>query len=125
MVNKKFIRLDGDNIGDKIELSLLNEEYIKAQSIHNKVQSSLKLIRNKINENAKMEIIMFGSDDILFYVEMDFDYINFLEQIMKDFFKETNCTISIGIGNTIINSIYNLRKAKLSGKNKIEEEPIH
>jgi hypothetical protein len=118
----KFIRLDGDNIGDKIELALMNEDFKAAQSIHNKVQTSLEIIRRKIMENNKMEILMYGSDDILFCVDEDYDYIGFLKQIMKEFSNETNFTISIGIGNSIFDSINNLRKAKLSGKNKIEED---
>lgn len=122
MSKKRFIRLDGDNIGDKIEFSLLNENFLKAQSIHNKVQNSLKKIRIKIEENPLMELLMFGSDDILFSVNIDYKYETFLKEIRIDFLRETGCTMSIGIGKTIINSIYNLRRAKLSGKDKIEKE---
>ena len=121
MIERKYIRLDGDKIGDKIELSLLNEDFDKAQNIHDKVQNSLQVIRDKIKRNSKMEILMYGSDDILFWADKDFKYREFLNQIKNEFFEDTNCTLSIGVGNTIISSINNLRRAKLSGRNKIEE----
>jgi len=122
MSEGKFIRIDGDNIGDKIEFSLLNEDYEEAQNLHHAVQNSLSKIVEKIKQNPYMKILMYGSDDVLFFVSKDFDYRQFLEKIREDFFHETKCTLSIGIGNTMIHSINNLRRAKLSGKNKIEEE---
>lgn len=122
MIKKKFIRLDGDNIGDKIELCLLNENYKEAQQIHFVIQNSLLKIRDKIELVDSIEILMYGADDILFsMLEEDYN-IDLLIEIREKFHKLSGFTLSIGVGNTILQAMNNLHKAKLLGKNLIVDE---
>ncbi len=119
MRTKTYIRLDADNVGDSIELSLLNENLNDSQEIHNKVQEGIKLILEMLNEKKGVSVLMVGCDDVLFSInEEQFD-INFLENIRKTFENKSGFTLSMGVGNTVQKALQNLRIAKISGKNKI------
>ena len=116
-----YIRLDGDNIGDKIELSLLKGDFQLAKQIHESIQKSLKAIKNKIESQQKYNILMNGCDDILFSTDKVEYNVVFLEELMIDFFSLSKCTLSIGVGRSIAEAMHNLKIAKLSGKNMIIE----
>ena len=119
MNEKIYIRLDVDNVGEKIELNLLNNEFEKAQDIHDCIQLNIRKTLEKIKEFSSKSLLMVGCDDILFSInKIDFD-INFFESLRKNFHTQTGLTISIGIGITVQDSLFNLRIAKLSGKNKM------
>lgn len=115
----KFIRLDADSIGDKIELALLNGDISLANKIHNSVQEGIHLLKKTIQENPNFSILMIGCDDILFCSESDSAILSELENLKTLFYKETNSTLSIGVANSLQGAILNLRKAKLMGKNQI------
>lgn len=119
MTKQLFIRLDVDNAGDSIELALLNSDYINAQNIHNRIQNNIDLVFKKLQDNNSVTILMKGCDDILFSInEENYDY-TFLKNLKNEFNLHSNFTLSIGIGDSINESMLNLRKAKISGKNKI------
>lgn len=120
-MKQKFIRLDADNVGDKIELSLLNNDIAKAKSIHNSIRESMKTLLEKITNQGDMEIIMVGCDDILIKMEASNYKKSFLEELMIIFNGISDCTISVGVGNNLHEALLNLNKAKLSGKNIIIE----
>lgn len=122
-MNKKiYIRFDVDNVGESIELNLLNNEYKKAQDIHDRIQINLNNILEQIRKFPSLALIMKGCDDILFSInKVEFD-LEYFETLRKHFYDETGFTISIGIGPSVSEALFNLRIAKLSGKNKIITE---
>jgi len=122
MENKLFIRLDADNIGDGIELALLNENPTEAQSIHNKVQIGMQTLINMINSIEGNEILLVGSDDILFSSKESILHLKLIEDLRNEFYRTTMFTLSIGVGLTISSALTNLMRAKLSGKDKIVQE---
>lgn len=113
---KKYIRLDADNVGDKIELALLQNNIETANKIHSSVQSGIAKIKNIILE-SNGEILMAGCDDILFIYSLK--SMDFLDNIRNMFEMETGFTLSIGFGNNLAESLESLKIAKLSGKNQI------
>ncbi len=118
MINQIYVRMDADNIGNKIELHLLNEDFKKAQLIHNNVQSAMLKIRDRITKEGGV-IIMFGCDDILFSI-VETDYSLVMIEGVKNMFKSiTNNTLSVGVGRKPLEALQNLRRAKLLGKNTI------
>lgn len=117
----KFIRLDADNIGDKIELELLLGNTSKAQEIHNSVQAALHSIREKLVQKIGVEILMYGSDDILLRFNLKHYDLNIIEEIRHLFYQLTSFTLSVGIGDTLQQALIGLTQAKLSGKNQIVE----
>ncbi len=119
MDNEIFIRLDADNIGDAIELSLLNDNIIMAKHIHQNVQSGINTLIEKISNNGNYTILMQGCDDILFKVDKEDYSESFIMELKLIFFSVSEYTISIGVATSIQEVLINLRKAKLGGKNKI------
>jgi hypothetical protein len=122
MTKTAFIRLDGDNIGDAIELALLNENYVQAQQIHDIIQSGINHLSNLIQLRESAKILLIGSDDILFSAQNTNDLSDFVERLRIEFKKLTKFSISIGIGDTITYSLLNLKKAKLSGRDQTISE---
>lgn len=121
MNNLIYIRLDVDNVGDQIELSLLKNEIEKAKNIHSKIQDSIVKLTAFIESDKQNKLIMIGCDDILFTTSInDYNYKK-LEYLSAYFFEISNFTLSIGVGNTIPEAMHNLKLAKLSGKNRIIE----
>jgi hypothetical protein len=118
---EKFIRMDADGVGDKIELALLDDDIALAKAIHNAIRRSMRALIHRINTANDMEIIMVGCDDILIRMEAEHYRRNFLVTLMRLFNDTSGCTISIGVGSDLQEALLNLSKAKLSGKNKIVE----
>jgi hypothetical protein len=117
-----FIRLDADNIGDAIELSLINNDINTATIIHNKIQSGILSMEKQIAEYKNCTILMKGCDDILFKIQKEQYSEALLSDLREMFYKLTGYTISIGVAYSLKNALINLRKAKLKGKNLIVSE---
>jgi hypothetical protein len=113
--------LDADNVGDKIELALLDNDVVRARTIHDSVRESMRALSSRIEARDRTAIIMVGCDDILLRTDSEADLRAFLENLMRTFAEISGCTISIGIGHTLMECLMNLNKAKLGGKNRIVE----
>jgi hypothetical protein len=114
-----FVRLDADNIGDAIELSLINSDISRAKSIHQKVQSGIKSIEKQLIENDYCTVLMKGCDDILFKIKIEHFSESLLIELKEEFLNHSGYSLSIGIAYSLEGALINLRKAKLSGKNII------
>lgn len=124
MTNQIYVRLDGDNIGDSIELSLLTDRISDAQRFHNNVQEGIKNVLTSIEINRHCSVLMVGCDDIFFAIKGMNDRIDFLKDLQSSFYIKTGFTLSMGIGLTMKDALLNLKIAKLSGKNKIVDGTI-
>ncbi|MES2239305.1 MAG: mCpol domain-containing protein [Bacteroidota bacterium] len=114
-----YIRIDCDNVGDKIEFALYNNDPNTAQLISDSIKDGIKWMIKEISGMINGEVLLIGSDDILYATQDNFLDLTKLENLRIDFFKRTNITLSIGIGNSIENALINIKIAKISGKNKI------
>lgn len=114
-----FIRIDCDNVGDKIELALYNNDPQKAQKISDLIKDNIMWLIKELTLKLNAKILLIGSDDILCEISGEFYNLEELEKIRLKFCEKANITLSIGIGNSIITSLINLNIAKISGKNKI------
>jgi hypothetical protein len=122
MNEKIYIRFDVDNVGENIELNLLNKHYNKAQDIHDCIQLNMRETLKELRNFSSLSLLMIGCDDILFSInKIEFD-LDFFDNLKEQFYTKTGFTISIGIGNSMLEALFNLRVAKLSGKNKIITE---
>lgn len=114
-----FVRLDADNIGDAIELSLINNDISRAKLIHQKVQFGIRKIEKQLNENEYCTVLMKGCDDILFQIKKEDNSKGILLELKEKFLELTGYTLSIGVAYSLEGALLNLRKAKLNGKNMI------
>ncbi|RKS03587.1 mCpol domain-containing protein [Flavobacterium sp. 102] len=114
-----YIRIDCDNVGDKIEFALYNDDPETAQKISDSIKINIKWLIDNMNQISKGKVLLIGSDDILFETNEEFFNIQKLENLRQEFFMKTNITLSIGVGISIIDALTNLNIAKISGKNRI------
>lgn len=121
-IKYKFIRIDCDNVGDKIELCLYELNTDKAQSLNNLIRQSISELSDKLRTLLNSEILLVGPDDILLKIETSKFDLDILKKIKEDFSNKTGITLSIGIGDDIIGAMRNLDIAKKSGKNRICEK---
>lgn len=116
---KKLVRIDFDNIGDKIDYHLFNENFYKAQEISDiiKITISESLLYIQANFDS-VEVLLVGADDILFSCAgID---LKQLESLRIFYTEKSNLTVSIGVGNNIRETMSNLKEAKVSGKDIIK-----
>jgi len=116
---RKLVRIDFDNIGDKIDYHLFNENFEKAQDISNIIKSTINSSLLYIQENfAEVNILLIGADDILFSSS---SISREKLEVLKEFYSnKSSLTVSIGVGNNIKETMLNLKEAKVSGKNIIK-----
>lgn len=108
----KFIYIDGDNIGLKIEQSFLNNDEEKLSEINAMVTNAVKNISTYLL-TKKQEIIFSGADGIISKgIKID---VSELLKVVRD--ADINLTFSIGIGSTLNDSYIALRYAKSYNKN--------
>lgn len=115
-----YIRLDCDNVGDKIEYELFNEKPELAQNISNQIKKNIKITIKNFKREFKSELLLEGSDDLLLKIEHKYFDLKKIEKIKSEFYENTGVSLSIGIGKTIIDSLVYLKIAKVSGKNRVE-----
>jgi len=116
---KYYLHLDGDGIGDRLELYLLDDKVVDAVEFSQKVKKAISKVCATIESVEGAEIILVGGDDIIaVFDEKSWD-VQIGEKLREIFYDTAGCTLSIGIGLSVQESLNNLRRAKLSGKNKI------
>jgi hypothetical protein len=112
---------DGDNIGDKMEIMLLENRLAEAAEFSEKLESALSLLEEITKSQDGVEVIILGGDDLLFKYADNYKHIHeFLERIRSEFYRITGSTMSCGVGETARESVINLYLAKLYGKNQIK-----
>ena len=65
----KYAFFDGDNVGNTIEILLIENKIKEAQDLSNNITKSLNKIKKRIND--KCEIVLMGGDDLLIKVKED------------------------------------------------------
>lgn len=108
----KYIYVDGDNIGLRIEQSFLNNNENELRDINLKVINAVKKISDYlVTHNHK--VIFSGADGII-SKGVQIDIANLLKIVRA---AENDFTFSIGIGSSLKDSYVALRYAKSYGKN--------
>ncbi|NOU48911.1 MAG: mCpol domain-containing protein [Bacteroidales bacterium] len=114
----QFAFFDGDNVGNTLEILLLDNNVRQAQNLSENINRAIIEIKEKLQN--KGDIIIAGGDDILVRLKNDDDLVKILEDIRQIFANTTGLTISCGVGKDIQTAIYQLSIAKLYGKNQIK-----
>lgn len=116
---KIYVYLDGDRIGANVELFLLDEDITSAAQLQISVKKSMQSLQNQILNDSSLELLMFGCDELIL-VGYDFFIVkNLVNKLRKSFHIDTGFTMSAGFGKTLRESLENLRRAKLLGRNRV------
>lgn len=113
----EFILADGDGIGDRMELLLLDHRTEDAQLFSGAIQSGIVSVSMLIRE-AGHNVIFAGGDEILAVTMASFSD-DLLQKLRQTFYAVVGCTLSIGVGSYPSAALAALRRAKLQGKNQI------
>ncbi len=111
----KYIGIDGDNIGSKIELYFLENNEESIQIFSGIVEKTVQLVALQLKELG-MTIIFSGGDSIL--CRSDTIDIEKLRSIITVEAKN-EIRFSVGIGETMKQAYIALKYAKTSGKDRI------
>lgn len=116
----RYAFFDGDNIGPTLEILLIENKIIEAQQFSNNIKLALKEIEDFVLSVEDAKLVIIGGDDILLYFNSQTHNINLLERIRDAFRNKTGNTMSCGVGKSLSEAIYNLRLAKIYGKDAIK-----
>jgi hypothetical protein len=108
----KYLYIDGDDIGLKIECSFFENDELQLQTINNDVKYIINEIQRHVVSKS-FKIIFSGADGVIAKgksIEAS-TLLSFVRSINSQF------TFSIGIGNSLKDSYTALRYAKSKNKN--------
>lgn len=110
----RYVGIDGDNIGNKLELCLLENNEIGVKLLSREVEGILLNFSQQLSALG-MEIIFCSGDSLLCKGEsINLSYLSKLVKIEKNSIK-----FSVGVGYTVKDAYIALKYAKASGKNKL------
>ena len=112
-----YAYFDGDNIGNSIELLLLNANVKEASELRVKLNNAISQLKEELSDKLDIEIILYGGDDLLIKYDDVSNHLNTIQVARNNYFDCCGHYISCGCGNTLNIAMQNLRKAKLMGKN--------
>ena len=107
-----YYAVDGDDIGKKLELLLLNNDIESVAIFSKKVTDQISVIRHFFLENDA-EVIFSTGDGVLAFSDRVIDVNRLIHASI-------GITFSIGIGSTAANALLALKKAKGLGKARVE-----
>lgn len=111
---------DGDNIGNTIEMLLLEDKVKDAVSLSESLSNANEVVRTILATKTGVEIIILGGDDLLIKYDPQKQDRTLLEEIRNLYKSSTGVSLSCGVGESLSESIQNLHLAKLYGKDQIK-----
>jgi hypothetical protein len=114
-----YLFADGDSVGDRIELFLMDGDVEAAAQLSVQLQKALEAIINTLQRDFDGRIILAGGDDVLAAIPSErasVESCNILRGIYKAI---CGCTLSIGVGRYPERAVDALRRAKLLGRNQV------
>nr|WP_276203301.1 mCpol domain-containing protein [Actinomadura flavalba] len=113
-----YAHFDGDDIGPKLELMLLDDDDDSARSYSHSISQALAWVREYMT-NKGATVVVAGGDDLVARWPSNFVTIDDIEYMRSGFFETCGRTLSVGVGSRASEAASNLRRAKLQGKNQI------
>lgn len=110
---------DGDDIGPKLEYLLLNNRLEEASLFSESINTAMSNIRTYLKNTGNITVHILGGDDILLQYDKSVDDGLLIGEIRGIFETQTGCTMSCGTGSDLNQTLWNLHKAKLFGKDNI------
>lgn len=116
-----YLLADGDAIGDQIELCVLDNRLSEAGHFSACIRNALaELVQ--ITEQHDGRVVFAGGDAILCSLPSR-EVARAVGDRMRIRFREiTSRSLSVGLGSTAAEALGHLRRAKLSGKDRLVED---
>lgn len=122
LASRIYIHLDGDGVGDVLELMLLDDDLEAAEKFSEQVSDAIDYLCGVVSALDNAKVLFSTGDGLVIAISEDAYEQRNIQKIMGDFLSWTGCTMSAGIGNTPSKAVSALRRAKLLGKNRIVNE---
>jgi GTP cyclohydrolase III len=113
-----FIYFDGDDVGPRLELFLLDNQIDKAHQYSQNITTAMCHLLESIRQLDTLKIIASGGDDLIVRLA-ETPQVEWVESLREQFYLDCGVTLSVGIGNSASEACFNLRRAKLQGKDSI------
>ncbi len=107
----RFCSIDGDQIGASLEKLIINQDSICLSHFSKLVNEAINSISQNIVDSG-CNIIFSGGDNILFCGDFNLSFCN---EVSEYFERKTSNKLSVGIGDTMLDSFLALKIAKASG----------
>jgi len=114
----EFAYFDGDDIGGPLELLLLEDKVSDASNYSKLVSVAMGQLISDLKSNPEVDVLFSGGDDLLAVWRQGGIDASEIEKIRRRFAGLCGRTISVGVGSSAPEALGNLRKAKLSGKDR-------
>lgn len=114
-----YILTDGDDIGNKLELMLLDGDIDSAKRFSQEVERAVRESAAIITTMLGSELVFIGGDGFLAIVPSSELNTNMGQQMQARFREACGCTLSVGTGPDARAATNALRRAKLLGKNRV------
>jgi hypothetical protein len=111
-----YAYFDGDNIGSKLELLLLDDNADGAANYSASIDAALTRTCQNLQIIPSLVVILAGGDDIFVKWRHGRVAIADIERACSTYKEVCGQSLSVGIGLTASRAILNLRRAKLQGK---------
>jgi GTP cyclohydrolase III len=114
---------DGDRIGPRLELLLLEEQLEEAAAYSTAVERAMVVLRDSLVEYTGATIYVCGGDDLIASLPDESISMSGIEKLRQEFRSQCGQSISVGIGPSARSAVHNLRRAKLLGGDRIISDP--
>jgi minimal CRISPR polymerase domain len=115
MKNSIFVIGDGDGIRKKVESYLLSGHLESLGQFSFALTNAISEIAKLAVQNMESKIVFAGGDDICFITTSSNFHKEKIQELIEEFFRKTECSISFGVGENIEEAFLNLRRAKSMG----------
>lgn len=115
---------DGDDIGTKLELMLLDNKESEAREYSRSVSAALNQLQEFVQREGA-DVILSGGDDLIASWKSTPPSASTLQKACDKFSEICGRTLSVGIGESLSDTTSNLRRAKLQGKNQIVSSNVN
>ncbi len=119
-ISDYYLALDGDDVGHHLEYYMLTNDLSALRAFSLGFASSLRQLKEKLEMELNADVVFVGGDNLLAKIPTSSFDIVALQNIQKNFLRESNISVSFGIGRSPRESYIALNFAKVSGKNCIK-----
>jgi hypothetical protein len=113
-----YLLADGDSIGDRLELFLLDGDVEAAAYFSERLRQALEALALALEKGLSGKIIFTGGDDVLALVPAAMVSDEACRGLQSAYQNACGCTLSIGIAHSVDRAVGALRRAKLLGRNR-------